>query len=104
MAVVSLALVGVMSKYWDKLNQKSSILLAMLMFFISSVVYPLLIALRRHRRINDLFAAGYIAEQIAGSPLDEVLDVADNAVNEGFFDRVFVFGIALVVTVLWKLA
>lgn len=102
-ATVSLAFAGITWKYWDRLNQKSGILLVLLGLYAQNTVYPFLRALRRHRKINDLYAAGYIKEQAAGSPLDEVLEVADNAVNEAFFIPLVLFGIFLAFVVVWKL-
>jgi hypothetical protein len=102
-AVVSVGFAGTLWKYWDKLNQKSQILLTLLGLLAINLVYPFLRALRRHRKINDLFAAGYITEQTPGSPLDEVLEVTDNAVNEALGNAVFLFGVFLVFVVMWKL-
>jgi hypothetical protein len=59
-------------------------------------------ALRRHRKINDLYVAGYITEA-AGSPLDQGFEVADSAVNEALRNVVFLLGIFLVFVVVWKL-
>jgi hypothetical protein len=66
-------------------------------------VYPFWGALLRHRKINDLYVAGYITEQVDRTPLDEVLEVADNAINEGLRNTTFMFGLYLLSVVLWKL-
>jgi hypothetical protein len=101
-AVVTLVFAGVLRRYWGKLSHKSWAL-SLLMLFIINVVYPFFRALRRHQRVNDLYAAGYLAQQAAGTPLDEVLGVTDDAVNEAFFIPVFSFGLLLFAVVMWKL-
>jgi hypothetical protein len=102
-AVVTLALAAILWDYRDKLNQKPVIWLVLLALFPQNVVFPLFRALRRRKKINELYTAGYIAKQSAGSPLDEVLEVTDSAVNESLGNALFLFGVFLFFTVLWKL-
>jgi len=102
-ALMSLALAGILWRYWDKLNEKTSIWIVLFVFFPQNIVYPFWRAFKRHRKINELYAAGYVTEQAAGSPLDEVLQVTDDAMNEGLLNTMFVFGIFLLAFVMWKL-
>jgi hypothetical protein len=65
--------------------------------------YPHWWALILHRKINKLFPEGGISEQPAGSPIDELLSVADNSLNEGLRNTMFCFGLFLLGLVLWHL-
>jgi hypothetical protein len=47
------------------------------------ILYPYLRALQYHRRINELYLAGKIGDQSEESPLNDVLEVADDAINMG---------------------
>ena len=102
-SAVILAFAGATWKYWDRLNQKTSSWLIVSVLAVQCVVYPFLRALRLHRKINDLYAAGYVTEQTAGSPLDEILQVADNAMNESLGSTAFTFGLLLFCLFRWKL-
>ena len=102
-AVMSLAFGAVLWRYWDQLSHGSARMLILSALFVQGVVYPFLRALRRHKRVSELFMAGYFTEQRAGSPLDEVLDVTDRAINEAFGNDVFIFGLFLVAFVVLKL-
>jgi hypothetical protein len=93
-----------MWKYSDKLNQKSQTWLFLLQLLILAVVYPFWWVLRLRRRINDLYLAGEITEQAPGSPLNELLEVAEEAMNGGLFYTMLMFGALLSCTVAWKLA
>jgi hypothetical protein len=93
-----------MWEHSDKLNQKSETWLFLLQLLILAVVYPFWWVLRFHRRINDLYVAGEITEQAPGSPLNEVLEVAEEAMNGGLFQTMTIFGVLLGCTVFWKLA
>ena len=77
--------------------------LFVLMLLLLNVVYPYWWALIRHRKIKQLYLTGDIAEQSAGSPLDQLLEVADNSMNEGLRNSATMFGIFLLVLVLSKL-
>jgi len=72
-----------------------------LILLLLNVVYPYWWALKRHGRINELYRSGKIAEQSAESPLNDVLEVADNSMNEGLRNTSFIFGLLLAI-VLWK--
>jgi hypothetical protein len=87
----------------DKLNH-SSLGLTLLLMFIQFVVYPFVRAVLRHQKINDLYEGGFITEPAAGSPLDEVLRVADNAINDGLLISMTMCGFFLYGLVLWKLS
>jgi hypothetical protein len=52
---------------------------------VVGVLGPYLRALQYHRRINELYLAGKINDQAAESPLNDVLEVADDAINTGLF-------------------
>lgn len=102
-ALVSLAFGLVLWKYWDKLSQGSARCLVLSALFLQTVVYPYVRALQRHKKVGELFAAGYLTVQAAGSPLDEVLEVTDKAINDSLLKSVFLFGTLLFTFVLWKL-
>jgi len=40
-------------------------------------------AIKRHAQVNELYLSGQITEQPAGSFLDQILDIADNSMNDG---------------------
>ena len=101
--LVSLAFAWILWNYWERSNHKSEHWMPLLVLLLFNVVYPFLWAIRRHRSIYDLYRAGYLQEQAAGSPLDEVLQVADDAMNEGLRNSTFVFGLFLLGLELWKL-
>jgi len=73
-----------------------------LVLLVWNVIYPYWWALKRHGRINELYRSGKIAEQPAESPLNDVLEVADNSMNEGLRNTSFIFGLFLLAIVLWK--
>jgi len=57
-------------------------------FFLSYVVIQNLVslywwAMKRHAQLNELYLSGQITEQPAGSLLDQMLDIADNSMNDG---------------------
>jgi hypothetical protein len=74
-----------------------------LLLLLLTVIYPYWGALKRHGRINELYRSGKVAEQPAESPLNDLLEVADNSMNEGLRNTSFVFGLFLLSIVLWKL-
>jgi len=104
LAGVCLALVWILLKHSDKVNHSNLGGIFLLLIFIQNVAYPFVRAVLRHHRINDLYEGGFITEPAAGSPLDEVLRVADNAVNEGLRNTMGMFGLFLLGFVLWKLS
>jgi hypothetical protein len=72
------------------------------LFLLLNVIYPYWWALKRHGRINELYRSGKIAEQPAESPLNDLLEVADNSMNEGLRNTSFIFGLFLLSIVLGK--
>ncbi len=72
------------------------------LFLLLNVIYPYWWALKRHGRINELYHSGKIAEQPAESPLNDLLEVADNSMNEGLRNTSFIFGLFLLSIVLGK--
>jgi hypothetical protein len=71
-----------------------------LVFLLLNVVYPYWWAVKRHNKIRELYLSGGIAEQSAGTPLDSVLQVADDSMNEGLRNSSAMFGIFLLFLVL----
>jgi hypothetical protein len=101
---ICLAVIAILWKFWDKLAQHSSAAwLLLLTMLVQSVVYPYWRAPIRHRKINKLYLEGGISEQPAGSPVDELLSVADNSINEGLRNTMFCFGLFLLGLVWWHL-
>ncbi|HLK03146.1 MAG TPA: hypothetical protein VKT53_01805 [Candidatus Acidoferrum sp.] len=88
---LSLGLIFVLFKNWSKWSL--AIRFAWIAFFIlQGTLYPFLRILQSHRKINELYLAGKITEQSAESPIDELLSVADNALNDGLFYSLTVLG------------
>lgn len=75
---------------------------AVFVFLMMNVIHPYWFALRRHGSINELYLSGQISEQPAKSPLNQLLEVADNSINEGLRNASFLFGLFLLVMVFWK--
>lgn len=63
---------------------------------LNGAVYPYLRVLQSHGKINKLYVAGKITDQPAESSIDELLSVADNALNDGLFYSSFVTGFLIV--------
>ena len=99
LVVVCLGCGTVVWKYWDVVGLRHSYILILLLF---NVVYPYWWALKRHGKIRKLHLSGEITEQPAGSPLDSLLQVADNSMNEGLRNSSAMFGIFLLSLVLWR--
>jgi hypothetical protein len=98
-----LVFAGATWKYWDELDLTTSWLILSALLLQKRGASISARTLRRRGKINDLSAAGYIADQTAGSLLDEILEVADNAMNEDFGNSAVLFGCLLVCVVRWKL-
>jgi len=104
LAVICLAVVAVLWRFWDKLARHSSVgWLLLLALLAPNVVYPYWGAIIRHRKVNKLYLEGNISDQPAGSPIDELLSVADNSLNEGLRNTMCCFGLFLLAFVLWRL-
>jgi hypothetical protein len=69
--------------HWQGLTGASRRLLWGGYVLVVGILYPYLRALHYHRRINELYLAGKISDQPAESPLNDVLQVADEAINMG---------------------
>jgi hypothetical protein len=72
-------------------------------FLLMNVVSPYWWALKRHGRINELYRSGKIEEQSGESPLNDLLELADNSLNEGLRNTSFVFGLLLFSILMCKL-
>jgi len=103
--VICLAVIAIFWGYWDKLNRHSSVgWLSLLLILLQTVVYPYWWALHRHRKINKLYLSGAISGQPAGSPVDDLLSVADDSINEGLRNTMCCFGLFLVGFVWWRIS
>jgi hypothetical protein len=94
---LSLATMFVVWRYW-KHSSASSLLLVCFW----CVVYPYLLALKSHRRINELYRLGQIGAQEGGTPLNELMNVAEFSMNLGLLNSTLLFVAFLLVTVIWK--
>ena len=104
LAGICLTVVAVLWRFWDKPASHSSVGWMLLLAFLApNVVYPYWSAIIRHRKIKQLYLEGDISEQQAGSPIDELLSVADASLNEGLRNTMFCFGLFLLALVLWHL-
>ena len=81
--VLFLGFAIILSSHWQSVSQKSSRFFWGGFCLIVGVLYPYLRALQLHSKINELYLAGKIGEEPAGSPVNAVLEVADNAINIG---------------------
>ncbi|MGA2814570.1 MAG: hypothetical protein ABSG16_24530, partial [Candidatus Acidiferrum sp.] len=63
--------------------------------FLVGVLYPYSDALRYHGRINELYSTGKINKQPDDSALNDVLEVADDAINTGLFQTSAIAGIVV---------
>ena len=66
------------------------------------VVSPYIDALRRHKEIYEHYRSGSIEEQPVESPLNDLLEVADNSMNDGLRNSTFLFGLCLACVYAWK--
>jgi len=73
-----------------------------LVLLLFNAVYPYWYALKRHRRIYEHYRSGEIAEQPIETPQNDLLEVADNSLNEGLRNSVAVFGFLLMTIYFWK--
>jgi hypothetical protein len=74
-----------------------------LVLLLLNVVYPYWFALKRHARINEHYRSGKIVEQPVETPLNDLLEVADNSMNEGLRNSILSFGIFLLAIFFWKM-
>lgn len=102
--LLSLAYLLIVCRYWVQLNRNSfPYWETLLTLLILMVITPYGWALRRHGAINKLYREGKLTEQSADSPLNDILEAADNAINEGLRNTSVLFGIFLLSDVLWRL-
>jgi hypothetical protein len=57
----------------------------------------------RHRKINKLYREGKLTEQSADTPLNDILEVTDNAINQGLCNASVLFGVFMLFNVLCRL-
>ena len=88
-------------RYWDDLGFRYPA--AIVFLFFQGALYPYLWALKRHSKINELYLADQIAEQPAGSALDQVLEVADDSIHDGFRNSSVLSGLLFLALVFWRL-
>jgi hypothetical protein len=102
--LLSLAYLLIVWKYWVQLNRSSfpywETLLTLLLLMVIS---PYGWALKRHATINKLYREGKLTEQLTGSSVNDLLEIADNAINEGLRNTSVLFGIFLLFNVFWRL-
>jgi len=85
----------VLAKNWSNWSASSKIFWAVFLM-LQGAIYPYLRVLQSHRKINELYVAGKITEQPAESAIDELLRVANSALNDGLFYSSVTVGILLV--------
>jgi hypothetical protein len=92
--------------HWQGFAATSSRFFWVGFMFIVGVLYPYADALRYHGRINELYSTGKINRQPDDSALNDVLEVADDAINTGLFQSSAIAGIlvlmALGVALGWR--
>ena len=92
LAVVCLATVFML---WDYSTGFRSFPIFLLTLLLLVVVYPYWHALKRRAKIHEHFLTGKIAESAPETPLNDLLDVADDSINEGLRNSTFAFGLFL---------
>ncbi|HXY24944.1 MAG TPA: hypothetical protein VEI73_09855 [Candidatus Acidoferrum sp.] len=101
-AGVSVACVALIWDYWDRIS-RHSYHLTIISFFLLTVLRPYLLAIQRQGKIRKLYRAGEINEAPANSPFDQILQVADNSVNEGILVACVLFGLYLFMIAFWEI-
>ncbi len=101
MAVLLLFMVVVGVRYWNQISDGS--LFTAFISFVLFVVYPYGRALRRHRKIQELYLSGQISAPSPESPLNQILEVADRSINEDVFHSTLLFALLFVTFVLYKI-
>lgn len=99
--LLCLAYLLVLWKYWAQMNRNSfphwEVLLAI---FLGGAIFPFCMGLTRHGKINRLYREGKISEQPAESPLDDLLEVADDSINYGLMMTSLLFAAILLFSTL----
>jgi len=65
---------------WDAFNQHKE-LQGLFTFPLFTIIYPYLSTLREHSKINEIHLCGKLSEQLADSPVDQVLKLAADSMN-----------------------
>jgi hypothetical protein len=73
-----------------------------LVFFLFNAVYPYWWALKRHAQIYEHYRSSKIGEYSVQNPLNDLLEVADNSMNEGLRNSIFLYGILLLTIYFWR--
>lgn len=94
--------IGATLMLWNYSRHFKSFPSWVLVFLLFNAVYPYWYALKRHKRIYEHYLAGNIAEPSVENPLNDLLEVADNSLNEGLRNSIGVFGILLLTVFLWR--
>lgn len=94
LAVVSL---GTALMLWNYRSGFSSFPVWVVVFFLLTALYPYWWALKRHARIYEHYRSNKIQQCSIEDPLNDLLEVADNSMNEGLRNSVALFGILLLV-------
>ena len=74
----------------------------LLCYFVFGVVYPYFYALRGHRKIREHYRSGKLSLQEVETPVNDLLELADRALNWGLMNCIFLFGGLLLTVYLWK--
>ena len=74
----------------------------LILLLLINAVYPYWYALKRHRRIYEHYRAGKIAEEPVETPVNDLLELADNSLNQGSRNSISIFGILLLAEFLWR--
>jgi hypothetical protein len=89
-------------KNWSNWSTHSKVFWGVFLV-LQGAVYPYIRVLLSHRKIRELYVVGKITEQPAASVIDELLSVADNALNDGFFYSIVTFGMLLIFGIIFRL-
>jgi len=96
--ILSLTLIA--SKYWGVAGGYWKF--SVLAFLLLNVIYPYWRAILRHGKIHELYLSGQLTVEAAGSPVDQILSVADDSMNEGLRNTSFMFLLFLLTLVLYR--
>ncbi len=85
LAALFIGLAIVIYEHRDRWSSQSHRLYWCAFILVTGGLYPYLRALKRRVKISELYLAGKLCTQQAESPIDDVLEVAENAINDGLF-------------------
>ena len=97
--ILSLALIA--WKYWGKIAG-GSLIFVVLTFLLLNVIYPYWSAILRHGKIHELYLSGQLTVEAVGSPVDQILSIADDSMNGGLRNTSFMFLLFLLTLVLYR--